>query len=100
MLVNPIESATLYLYLAITPKVISSLLCSKRDNIMKYNYYVIHVLNNPEERYSSLEKYTLCLVITARKLKLYFQALAIKFLTHIPLRYILHKLDILGRTSK
>lgn len=62
------------LYLAITSKVISSILCSKRNNNMKSLYYVSHVLNGPEERYSSLGKYILCLVITARKLKPYFQA--------------------------
>lgn len=67
---------------------------------MKPIYHVSHILNGPEEHYSSLEKYILFLVITTRKLKLYLQAHAIDVLTNILLRNILHKLDISRRASK
>lgn len=65
LLVTPLVDETLYLYLAITPRVVSFVLYSKHDNTMKYVYYVNCVLNGPEECYSSLEKHILCLVITA-----------------------------------
>lgn len=55
LLVTLVSNEVLYLYLAITPKVVSSVLCSKCDNNVKQIYYLSHVLHGPEERYSSLE---------------------------------------------
>lgn len=48
-------------------------------------FYVSHVLNSPEERYSPLKKLLLNLIVTTRKLKLYFQDHPVDVLTNIPL---------------
>lgn len=91
---------TLYLYMAVTVKVVSSVFCVSRDINMSPIYYVIHVLNGPKELYNPLEKHLLNLVITARKLKLYFQAHPINVLTNVLLRQVLHKPDLSRRSSK
>lgn len=88
------------MHLAIPSKVTSSVLCASCENNIKPIFYISHCLNGLEEQYSSLEKYILCLIIIARKLKPYFQADAINVPTNIPLRHVLQKPDISGRTSR
>lgn len=62
-------------------------------------FCVSHVLNGPKERYHPLEKHH-NLLVTTRKLKLYFQAHPINVLRNVPLRQVLHKSDLFGRSSK
>lgn len=49
-----------------------------------------------ETCYLKVEKVTLALVMTSRKLKAYFQAHQVMVLTNQPLRQTLHKLDMSG----
>ncbi|XP_065023217.1 uncharacterized protein LOC135649048 [Musa acuminata AAA Group] len=63
-------------------------------------YYVSHVLNGPEERYPPIEKLALALVLSARKLRPYFQAHPVEVITDQPLRQILSKFDVTGRLLK
>lgn len=53
-----------------------------------------------EARYNPLEKDILTLVATTWKLKPYFQAHPITVLTMVPLRQVIHKLDLTGRMRK
>ena len=63
-------------------------------------YYVSKVLHEAETRYSRVEKMIFALVISAQRLRPYFQAHAIVVLTDQPLRAILHRLDTSGRLAK
>ena len=50
-----------------------------------------------EKRYPTSEKIILALVVSARKLRPYFQAHTIAVVTNLPLWQILQKLDMSGR---
>ncbi|XP_065007550.1 uncharacterized protein LOC135638364 [Musa acuminata AAA Group] len=63
-------------------------------------YYVSHVLNGLEERYPPIEKLALALVLSAWKLRPYFQAHPVEVITDQPLRQILSKFDVAGRLLK
>ncbi|XP_022888963.1 uncharacterized protein LOC111404382 [Olea europaea var. sylvestris] len=60
-------------------------------------YYVSKVLLDPEIRYTLAEQLALALIVTARKLRQYFQSHPIVVLTNQPLKHILHKPDVSGR---
>ncbi|XP_077228409.1 uncharacterized protein LOC143861370 [Tasmannia lanceolata] len=63
-------------------------------------YYVNQVLHEAEMRYQRVEKLAYALVMEARKLRSYFQALTIKVMTDQPLRQIVHRPDTSGRLVK
>lgn len=63
-------------------------------------YYMNHVLAGVETRYSPLEKHIFTLIISAHKLKPYFQVHPITVLTNVPFRQIMHKPDLTGRMTK
>ncbi|KAL0411302.1 UNVERIFIED_CONTAM: hypothetical protein Slati_3719900 [Sesamum latifolium] len=63
-------------------------------------YYVSKVLNGAEGRYTPIEKMTLALVITARRLCPYFLSHPIGVKTNLPLKQILCKPDTSGRLVK
>ncbi|XP_077242538.1 uncharacterized protein LOC143883059 [Tasmannia lanceolata] len=58
---------------------------------------VSRVLHDAETRYQNIEKFAYALVVSARKLRPYFQAHTIVLLTDQPLRKILQKPDTSGR---
>lgn len=49
LFVIPLENEHLYLYMVVTIKVVSFVLCILRDNKMSPIYYMRHVLNAPNE---------------------------------------------------
>ncbi|KAI5338860.1 hypothetical protein L3X38_018132 [Prunus dulcis] len=57
-------------------------------------------LSSAELRYPPLEQLALALVVSARRLRPYFQAHGIKVLTNQPLRQVLQKPEISGRLIK
>jgi len=63
-------------------------------------YYASKRLLDAETRYPQMEKLALALVVTARKLRHYFQAHSIQVLTNHPLRQVLQKPDASGRLLK
>ncbi|XP_071709286.1 uncharacterized protein [Rutidosis leptorrhynchoides] len=63
-------------------------------------YFVIRVFQGAELNYPELEKLTLALIHTARKLRRYFQAHQIVVLTNKPIRQVLSKLEKSGRMAK
>ncbi|KAM1483810.1 hypothetical protein ACFXTO_035939 [Malus domestica] len=69
-------------------------------NVERPVYYASKALQDAETRYSNIEKLALALVMSARKLRLYFQAHSIIVLTNHPLRQILQSLDTFGRMIK
>ncbi|XP_077226361.1 uncharacterized protein LOC143859588 [Tasmannia lanceolata] len=60
-------------------------------------YYVSRVLHDTKARYQAIENFAFAVVISARKLRPYFQANPITVLTNQPLRKILQKPDTSGR---
>ena len=76
----------LFLYLAISSAAISVALIREEDQVQKLIYYASQAHRGTEERYPQIEKLAFTLVITARKLKPYFQAHTMIVLTDKPLR--------------
>ncbi|KAM2133267.1 hypothetical protein ACFX1R_003389 [Malus domestica] len=77
------------------------LLSKPEDGNVKWPvYYASKALKDAETRYSNIEKLALTLVMSARKLRPYFQAHSIIVLTNHPLRQILQSPDTFGRMIK
>ncbi|GAA0155088.1 hypothetical protein LIER_12904 [Lithospermum erythrorhizon] len=74
ILTRPEGKEELQLYLAVTNGAVSSVLVREEANVQKPTYYVNHVLHGPEENYPRIDKFVMALVISARKLKAYFEA--------------------------
>ena len=64
----------LFLYLAVSPVVVSAALIREEERVQKPVYYASRVLHGAKERYSPIEKLAFALVTAARKLKPYFQS--------------------------
>ena len=75
----------LFLYLAISPAVVSTALVRKEEKVQKPVYYASWALRSAEERYPPMEKLAFALVTATRKLKPYFQAHTVNVLTDEPL---------------
>jgi hypothetical protein len=91
------QGEELYLYLAVSPTVVSSTLIRKEERRQLPVYYTSQALKGAEERYSLMEKLAVALVTAARKLRPYFQAHTIVLLTNHPLRKAMNKPDAAGR---
>nr|XP_009387619.1 PREDICTED: uncharacterized protein LOC103974492 [Musa acuminata subsp. malaccensis] len=76
------------LYLAASQHALSSVLVKENSNQQLPIYYVSHVLSGPEEHYPPIEKLALALVLSAWKLRPYFQAHPVEVITNQPLRQL------------
>ncbi|XP_071708616.1 uncharacterized protein [Rutidosis leptorrhynchoides] len=63
-------------------------------------YFVSKALSGSELNYRPIEKLVYALVVTARRLRRYFQAHPITVLTDQPIRQLLYKPEISGRLTK
>jgi ribonuclease HI len=97
LLSRPVEGEILYLYLAVSRTAVSSVLVREESGKQRPIYFTSKVLHGAEERYPRIEKLAYALVISARRLRPYFQAHAVRVLTEYPLRKILQKSDLSGR---
>ncbi|KAM1172809.1 hypothetical protein ACFX2G_023356 [Malus domestica] len=97
---KPEVSDTLIIYLSVSASAVSSVLIQNDDNVERPIYYASKALQDAETRYSNIEKLALSLVMSARKLRPYFQAYSIIVLTNHPLRQILQTLDTSGKMIK
>ena len=100
LLVKPIQGEPLFLYLAVSEHATSSILVREDDGVQRPIYYTSRALVDAETRYLSLEKIVLALIVSARRLRPYFQAHTIIVLTDQPIRQVLAKPDISGRMTK
>ena len=64
----------LFLYLVVSPVVVSTALIREEERVQKPVYYASRVLRRAKERYLPIEKLAFALVTAARKLKPYFQS--------------------------
>ncbi|XP_062155173.1 uncharacterized protein LOC133863227 [Alnus glutinosa] len=97
LLSRPVEGEILYLYLAVSQTAVSLVLVREELGKQRPIYFTSKVLHGAEERYLRIEKLAYALVISARRLRPYFQAHAVRVLIEYPLRKILHKPDLSGR---
>ena len=87
----------LYLYLAVSPYVVSSALIREEGKIQKLVYYTSKVLRGAEGQYPPMEKLAFSLVTVVRKLRPYFQVHLINVLTDHPLKKAMNKLEAVKR---
>ncbi|KAK3031413.1 hypothetical protein RJ639_037411 [Escallonia herrerae] len=69
----------------------------EEDGVQKPIYYVSKVLQDVETRYPKIDKIALALIISARRLRPYFQSHTIIILTDQPLRKVLMSPEASGR---
>ncbi|KAK3020068.1 hypothetical protein RJ639_004068 [Escallonia herrerae] len=85
----------LLIYLSVTEVAVSTVLIREEDGVQ--NYYVSKVLQDVETRYPKIDKIALALIISARRLRPYFQSHTIVVLTDQPLRKVLMSPEASGR---
>ena len=76
----------LFLYLAVSPAVVSAALIREEKKVQKPVYYASQALRGAEERCLPMKKLAFMLVTAAHKLKPYFQSLTVVVLTDRHLR--------------
>nr|XP_021860959.1 uncharacterized protein LOC110799981 [Spinacia oleracea] len=94
---RPEEGDKLQLYVSASAQTVAAVLISEKDKIQQPIYFVSHILNPAEARYSLIEKVAYAVLISARKLRPYFDAHTIQILTNFPLEKALQKMDTAGR---
>jgi len=97
VLCKPQVGVPLRLYFAVTEWDISSVLVQEQDQVQKPIYFVSKALQGPESRYQSLEKATLAVVFSARRLRHYFHSFTVVVMTNLPIQKVLQEPDVAGR---
>jgi transposase InsO family protein len=92
-----LEGEILYLYLVVSPLALSSALVREEAGVQRLVYFMSKALHGAEERYPRIEKLAFTLVVSAHRMRPYFQSHAIRVLTEFPLRKNLQKPDLSGR---
>ncbi|XP_011101733.1 uncharacterized protein LOC105179797 [Sesamum indicum] len=100
LLANPKEEETLLLYFGISENAVSSVLVREEAGNQNLIYYVSKMLQGVESKYSEIEKLALALVVTARKLRPYFQSHKVVVLINHPLKHVMSRLEASGRLIK
>ncbi|KAL0416057.1 UNVERIFIED_CONTAM: hypothetical protein Slati_3437600 [Sesamum latifolium] len=78
------------------PQAVSSVLIREEDGRQMPIYYVSKALSGAEGRYAPIKKMALALVVTARKLRLYFLTYPVGVKTNMPLKQTLESPIPLG----
>ncbi|KAI5313233.1 hypothetical protein L3X38_042407 [Prunus dulcis] len=86
LLSTPEHGDTLMIFLSVSVSAVSSVLIRSKNNAEYPVHYVSKALQDAEVRYPDIEKLAFALVISARRLRPYFQAHTIHVLTNQPLR--------------
>ncbi|KAJ3698911.1 hypothetical protein LUZ61_002616 [Rhynchospora tenuis] len=97
---RPVKDEPLYLYISTNEEAISTALVREEEGVQKPVYFVSRVLRDAETRYPTIEKSAFAIVITAKKLRPYFQAHPIRVATIMPLRKALGQFNVAGRLLK
>ncbi|KAK2996935.1 hypothetical protein RJ639_026503 [Escallonia herrerae] len=100
LLSKPFPGEDLLIYLSVTEVSVSTVLIREEDGVQKPIYYVSKVLQDVETRYPKIYKIALALIISARRLRPYFQSHTIIVLTDQPLRKVLMSPEASGRLVK
>ncbi|CAL8117997.1 unnamed protein product [Prunus armeniaca] len=97
---KPIPSEDLFVYLAVSNSTVSSALIREELGAQHPVFYTSKDLLDAETRYPKLEKLILAFVVSARKLRPYYQAHQVIVMTDFPLRSILHSPNASQRLMK
>ncbi|KAI5334662.1 hypothetical protein L3X38_024795 [Prunus dulcis] len=100
LLSTPEHGDILVIYLSVSASAVSSVLIRLKDNAEHPVHYVSKAMQDAEVRYPDVEKLAFALVVSARRLRPYFQAHTIHVLTNQPLRQVLQKPETSGRLVK
>ncbi|KAL0395387.1 UNVERIFIED_CONTAM: Retrovirus-related Pol polyprotein from transposon opus [Sesamum latifolium] len=100
LLTKPKIGETLCVYLAVSESAISAVLVRQEGREHQPVYYVSKVLQGAEIKYYQIEKLALALVVTARKLRPYFQSHQVVVLTNHHLKQVLANPELSGRMVK
>ncbi|CAL9004835.1 unnamed protein product [Prunus brigantina] len=100
LLSKPIPGEDLYIYLAVSDSTVSSSLIREELGAQHPVFYTSKALLDAETRYPKMEKLIFSLVVSAIKLRPYYQAHQIIVMIEFPLRSILHSPDTSQRLMK
>ncbi|XP_071708830.1 uncharacterized protein [Rutidosis leptorrhynchoides] len=98
-LTAPIKGKTLYLYISVANEAFGLVLIAERDKIQKPVYFVSKALAGSEVNYAPIEKFVYALILTSRRLRMYFQGHPVHVLTNMPIKQVLTKPEIYGRLA-
>ncbi|PKA59835.1 RNA-directed DNA polymerase like [Apostasia shenzhenica] len=84
------KGVVLSLYLGVSNTTVSAVLMDDDKGVQHPIFYISHILLDAESRYPTLEKLALALLVTARKLRPYFQSHTIQVVTDQSLLKILY----------
>lgn len=74
------------MYISTSPKTVAAVFVAEVEGKSQHPvYFFSHVLNGPEMRYPLIEKLTYAVLVSARKLRPYFDAHSTEVLTNFPL---------------
>ncbi|CAL8168940.1 unnamed protein product [Prunus armeniaca] len=88
------------MYLSVSAMAVSSVLIRPKESAEHSVHYVSKTLQDVEVQYPDIEKLAFALVVSARRLRPYFQAHTIHVLTNQPLRQVLQKPETSERLVK
>ncbi|XP_024016116.1 uncharacterized protein LOC112089278 [Eutrema salsugineum] len=100
ILAKPVEGEPLFLYIAVSATAVSGVLIREERSKQKPIFYISQTLTDAETHYPQIEKVALAVVVSAQKLRPYFQSHSIVVLATLPLRSILHSPSQSGRLAK
>ncbi|XP_062118667.1 uncharacterized protein LOC133832323 [Humulus lupulus] len=100
ILSSPIAKEDLFLFLSVSHFVMSSVLFREEASRQRPVFYCIKMLLDAETRYSMMEKLALALITAKKKLQQYFESHTIIVYTDYPLKQVLSKLDLFGRSIR
>ncbi|GAU31520.1 hypothetical protein TSUD_332960 [Trifolium subterraneum] len=97
ILARSIQGIPLHLYLAVSENAMSSALVQEINGEERPIYFVSRTFRGAETRYQKIERLSLAVIFTARRLRQYFQSHKIVVKTDFPIKQVLKKPDLAGR---
>ena len=100
VLAKPLSGEKLFTYLTVSEHAVSSVLVKEAAGVQVQVYYVSKRLIDTELGYLELERLTLALIISTRKLRHYFLAHPVVVFTNQPMKQVMCSPEASGRLVK
>ena len=97
MILKPRFDQSIIVYLLVSEEEVSAVLVQEVEKEERLVYFFSQTLHTIETRYQMIEKVALTLVLTAKRMRLYFQNHTITVRTDYPIFKILSKPDLARR---